>query len=159
MTARQRKRERQLLQLGRAVVAHTRRTRRHRDREQFPLTAEWIRRVARQLGQPVGEHTAYRIQHALEEAGAVERCGTYAQRNLYGLTGFRVTLYRAVGRTLRATPFSVRTSSRRNAPTCWAHPLFGDLAAVATVPERLRKWREPPPWSSSWPRELRESRT
>ena len=149
---------RQLLRLGNAVVAHTLRTRRHRDRERFPLTAGWIQRAARKLGQPVGEHTAYRIQRALEGAGAIERCGSYPQRSLNGLTGFRVTLYRAVQRALGAPQFSVGRSSRMRATTCWAHPLFGDLAAVATVPKRLRRWREPPPRSPAWPPELREAR-
>jgi hypothetical protein len=136
------------LRLGIAIVDYTLKTRRHRDRERFPLTAGWIWHVSRWLGQPVGEHRAYRIQHALIDAAIIEPAGSYPQRR-HGLpTGFKVTLYRLVRCALRADTSSVGRARvdkhHRHGPYAlsWAHPLFG-----------MCDGRPPPTWTK---RQVRE---
>jgi hypothetical protein len=144
------------LQLGAAVVNYTQKTRRHHDRERFPLTAGWIMRVSRKLGQPVGRNRAYEIQHELIEAGVIELAGSYPHQRQGLYTGFKVALYRA-GRALRSKTSSVPARSRQVA--WWKHPFFG--FGVESCPKeyrrRLRRWKEPPPCSKFWPEELRES--
>jgi hypothetical protein len=122
------------------VVAYTVATRRHRDRERFPLTAGWIMRVSRRLGFPVGRDRAYEIRRvAIEEF--LEPAGSYPQRRFGVLTGFRVQLWRAVATRLRP-----ETSSVPDPRPWWRHSLFG--LGVSTYPghqqTRLRGWRESP---------------
>jgi hypothetical protein len=137
------------LRLGLAVVDYTLKTRRHRARERFPLTAGWIWRVSRRLGHPVGIKRAYRIQHALIDAGIIEPAGAYKQRRFGVYTGFKVTLYRPVRCALRAAPSSIGRTSRQQARTGVWHPLFGDPELAKLFPRRLRRWREPPEWEAA----------
>jgi len=128
--------EREALRLGRRVVRHTLAG---RDGDTFPLTASWIQRVSRRLGQPLGRDRAYQVQHALRNAGEIHEAGSYPQRRFGKLTGFKVKLWGTAIRLRQAT------SSVPDRSAWWRHPLFGFTATSYPegLPKRLRRWREP----------------
>src|SRR5437868_6912304 len=96
------------LQHGRMVLDYTLRTRSHKHRSRFPLTAGWIMQTSRKLGHPIGRNKAYAVQHELLEHD-LDVAGSYPQSRLGRLTGFKVTLYALRRRS--KSPNGLRTSS------------------------------------------------
>ena len=130
--------EQQALRLGRRIVWVTRAGRRHD--APFPLTASWIQRVSRRVGEPVGRDRAYAIQHALRRAGEIEEAGSYPQRRFGVFTGFRVKLWKPATRTGRTTS---SVPERKPATGWWTHPLFGfgQESYPKELPKWLKRWR------------------
>jgi len=135
--------EKQALRLGRRVVRYTLASRKG---ETFPLTAGWIQRVSRRIGNPIGRDRAYAVQHALRNAGEITEAGSYPHRRGGLFTGFKVKLWRPTAR-LRHRSFSVPAQA-----AWWQHPLFGfGLTSYPEgLPRRLRRWHEPPDWKIPW---------
>jgi hypothetical protein len=140
--------ERGRVKLAAAVVAHTERTRRHRDRRRFPLTAGHVQRTLRHLGTRVGEKQARAIRRAAVEYGIVEEAGHYLQHRNGEPTGARVKLYRRlVGGVTRTPSFSPGNTSPRRARVTrrnwWADPLMGEpdgRPPPRRVIRRSRSW-------------------
>lgn len=134
----------QRLKLGRRVVWFTQAGRRHRERDRFPLTAGWIQRVTRKMGEPVGRNRAYDIQHELIAQGYIEPAGSYPQRRGGVYTGIKIALYRLKPAALRSQKFSVPGPNRNKRPKrvwrplSWGHSLFG-------MPDGL----PPPGWTAA----------